>query len=457
MKQSVTATRLGCVLLALALIPAACTPARNYRFEDPEKIAELNAVWAERHDFPPLPKEDYYVPLYAEYLKGLRILLDPGHGGDAHLKGFKRGPTDQREAVMNLRVAESLRGFLEEAGAEVRLTREGDVDVSLADRARMADEWPADLFLSLHHNAAESARANYTTVWFHKDPDHNPASLDLARHVAQGVADALRLPQIAANPLKADTLIYESGFGVLRPLTVTGCLIEASFFTHPYEEYRLTQGAYLRREAWGIFLGLARYAWGGIPDSRLIAPASGGVVESKRPTLAAQLVTGFGDRSGWGASSPLLFWDTVQVRLNGESAAFEADRERGRITLVPPENLRAGTHTMEIRFRNYNGNAAKRRLHRFVVAPPPAAIRLSAADGTLRVQVVDADGDPVLDGTRVHLGASVPMDLPRDLATAAGEATATLRLPPGPGDVRIHAVAGGLGASLELPALPARR
>lgn len=87
-------------------------------------------------------------PAYAGFLEGVKICLDPGHGGDAHLRGFKRGPTGVREAEMNLRVAQFLRELLEEAGAEVLLTREGDEDVSLRRRAEIANDWGADLFIS---------------------------------------------------------------------------------------------------------------------------------------------------------------------------------------------------------------------------------------------------------------------------------------------------------------------
>jgi len=54
----------------------------------------------------------YPIPTYAKFLKGVKICLNPGHGGDADQRGFKRGPTGVREAEMNLRVARYLRDFL---------------------------------------------------------------------------------------------------------------------------------------------------------------------------------------------------------------------------------------------------------------------------------------------------------------------------------------------------------
>ena len=64
-----------------------------------------------------LPKADYGIPPYARYLQGIRICLDPGHGGQGHLPEYKRGPTGLREAEVNLRVAFYLRDFLSQAGA----------------------------------------------------------------------------------------------------------------------------------------------------------------------------------------------------------------------------------------------------------------------------------------------------------------------------------------------------
>lgn len=225
---------------------------------------------------------EFPIPPYAKFLKGVKICLDPGHGGDAAKRGYKRGPTGVREAEVNLRVAKYLRELLTHCGADVKLTREDDVDSSLTERANVANTWGADLFLSLHHNAIDNKpQVNHTTVWYHKDVDYRPSDIDLARYVCQGLYDSLALHEITDVPLKSDQLMYESGFGVLRAAQVTAALSETSFFTNPDEEQRLRTPEYNLREAYGLFLGLARYAATGLPKARLIEPADGILV---RPT-----------------------------------------------------------------------------------------------------------------------------------------------------------------------------
>jgi N-acetylmuramoyl-L-alanine amidase len=226
------------------------------------------------------PDIDYNIPYYAKYLEGLKICLDPGHGGHANLKNYKRGPTGLREAVVNLRVAKFLREFLNAAGADVVLTREGDYDTdpnagkALRRRAEIASENNCDFFISLHHNASGRQSANFTSVWYHDNPDYLYANMDLARYVTNSLEEFLRLPEPQHNGLYSDYLIYpDAGFGVLRHLRVPGILIESSFHSNYEEEDRLRDPEYNRREAWAIFIGIARYARNGIPHAELLVPS----------------------------------------------------------------------------------------------------------------------------------------------------------------------------------------
>ncbi len=304
-----------------------CARQPKYVITDTEQLQLLKKTWNQRHDeFPELDTLDYHIPLYARYLEGVKICLDPGHGGHADRPRWKRGPTDYREAVMNWKVANYLEDFLEETGARVKLTRSGDVAVSLKERVNIANEWGADIFISLHHNAASRPSANRTTTWFHLKPDYRPASVDFARYIQQGVADALRLPGVDGAPLKSDQLMYDSGFGVLRGLQMVGCLCEASFFTHPYEEYRFKQDWDLKREAYGYFLGLARYAWMGIPKTILVDPPPGGYVSTKQPVVQLKVKTGFSTRPYWAADQPWIFTDSLSVTLAGSQVNL-----RGRL------------------------------------------------------------------------------------------------------------------------------
>lgn len=446
--------------LLIAVLIVSCAQ-RRYVITDPKELAALDAAWKQRNTWPRLDRLDYQIPIYAKYLEGLKICLDPGHGGDAHIPRYKRGPTDFREAVVNWGVALYLKDFLERSGAQVLFTRSGDEDVSLAARARLANEWPADIFLSIHHNAVGNPNVNRTTTWFHGDPDYRPSSLDLARYIQQGVADALRLPQVDGNPLKSDYLMYPgSGFGVIRPLRMTACLCEASFFTNPWEEYRLSKEWYWKREAYGLFLGLARYAWAGIPSSELLEPAAGSHIPGKQPVIRIQARTGFLGRGSWASERPWILTDSVSVQLDGNRIPHEFDSGTGIIVARVGKPLSVGEHRVLVGFRNYNGNYSRPDNLTFVVDPPAEKVLLTLTPETLppegegvcrvRVQVLDGDGEPVLDGTPVAIGASEGKGDALETATKGGEAYAYLTAPPRPAGIQIVAVSAGRFATEEL-------
>ncbi|MDD7389453.1 MAG: N-acetylmuramoyl-L-alanine amidase [Lachnospiraceae bacterium] len=83
----------------------------------------------------------------------LVVELDPGHGGVQ--SGAERAQDGILEKELNLKIAEYLKKELESYdNVTVYLTREGDEDRELEDRVKKAAEDGADVFISLHNNAA---------------------------------------------------------------------------------------------------------------------------------------------------------------------------------------------------------------------------------------------------------------------------------------------------------------
>src|SRR5688572_25350260 len=80
-----------------------------------------------------------------KFLKGLVIVIDPGHGGtdggniSTRPAGYKAGRGGEREANINLRVALLLERLLKDAGVHVTMTRHGDDSLSLTERAEVAN------------------------------------------------------------------------------------------------------------------------------------------------------------------------------------------------------------------------------------------------------------------------------------------------------------------------------
>lgn len=314
------------------------------------------------------PVVDPSLPPYVRHLAGMRICLDPGHGGDAHRPNYKRGPTGLREAEVNLRVALILRDLLEASGAVVFMTRREDVclhpkdDEDLRLRAEVANRNNCDLLLSIHHNAGPP-EANYSSVWYHGDVDHSPASLDVGRHVAAALMDELRLPQQLEVPVLSDRLIFpRSGFRLLRLAQVPAILCESSFHSNPEEEERLRDPDYNRREARALFTGLARYALGGIPRAILIEPADGTVPASGHAEVVFELDDGLRSRKGWGWDRRMILKDSIIVRVGDTKWLYTYDEQSNRVSFYLPDR-EPGSLRIGVQFENLFKHSNTRPWH----------------------------------------------------------------------------------------------
>jgi hypothetical protein len=156
------------------------------------------------------------------------------------------------------------------------MTRTEDVAVPLADRARLARDEGADVFVSIHHNATADPTVNHPIVYFHGNASENLAGVALGgillRHMRRALFDD-------ATPvgLVSDLAIYPgSGTGVLRNgYGIPGVICEASFFSNPEEERRLRTRAHNRREARAYLDGLEEFFAGAVPpiaEKRLEPP-----------------------------------------------------------------------------------------------------------------------------------------------------------------------------------------
>lgn len=82
------------------------------------------------------------------------VVIDPGHGG-TNMGALARASGEGYEKQHTLRIARRIAAHLREAGVTVFLTRESDVDMTLADRVRYANAHKADVFVSIHLNSTE--------------------------------------------------------------------------------------------------------------------------------------------------------------------------------------------------------------------------------------------------------------------------------------------------------------
>lgn len=365
------------VSYALMLAIGAATQLVGCKSADPMVSVDTLRGAPENYAAKRVGKGKYEIPPYAKYLQGVKICIDPGHGGDAHKRAFKRGPTGVREAEMNLRTAKYLREFLKAAGADVKLTREDDVDSSLKKRAEVANQWGADIFFSLHHNAiGNKPKTNYTTVWYHGEVDDRPANLDLARYLYGALEEDLALDSVVSLPLKTDFLMYDTGFGVLRHAKVTAALTESSFYTNPQQEQLLRRPAYNLKEAYALFRGLAQYVAAGLPRATIVVPADGTVPRSGPVAVEVQLEDGHRVRGGWGADRKLILSDTVAIRVNGDLVHYDFDAETRVVRFELTESQRGGSEVvLDIQFQNLMKNS---------VINPRHTLRVAASGGAMQ-------------------------------------------------------------------------
>jgi N-acetylmuramoyl-L-alanine amidase/putative methionine-R-sulfoxide reductase with GAF domain len=238
---------------------------------------------------PPPTKED--LQLRARVPK-MRIVVDAGHGG------WDLGTVGRRgllEKDLVLEIAQRLGKLLESRlGTEVIYTRQDDNYIPLDERASIANQSQADLFISVHANYSDlpSARGveTYYTNFFSapgskeagaKDVDPHatttaatakPAALitlsasdlheriEQSRRLAASVQRSLYGTLSVQNPGLRDRGIKEAGFVVLTESAMPGILAEVSFVSSPTDEQKLRSDGYREQIAEALYRGIARYA-----------------------------------------------------------------------------------------------------------------------------------------------------------------------------------------------------
>lgn len=112
---------------------------------------------------------------YFQPLKGQKIVVDPGHGGED--PGSLNPQGGKTEAQVNLELSAPLIERLELLGAEVITTRTNDSFVSLWDRVNIFNNENADYFVSVHHNASVSRDVNGVEMYYVADEDAKMSEL----------------------------------------------------------------------------------------------------------------------------------------------------------------------------------------------------------------------------------------------------------------------------------------
>lgn len=245
------------------------------------------------------------IPLsLAAGLKVKRVVIDPGHGGKDTGAIGRRGT---REKDLTLNISRKLKKHLEAMGLEVLLTRNSDVFLELEERTRFANEKHADLFISVHVNAAENRRAyGIETYTLNLNSDRYAMRLAARENASSSKSigdlqfiladlatkantdDSVRLARLVQGEMVGtlrksygtkirDLGVKQALFYVLVGAKMPAILVEAAFVSNPDEEQRLRTDKYQEQTARSIAEGVRRF----IAEREAIAqgkvPAGSGV------------------------------------------------------------------------------------------------------------------------------------------------------------------------------------
>jgi N-acetylmuramoyl-L-alanine amidase len=214
-----------------------------------------------------------------------RVVIDAGHGGK---DPGALGPEKAREAAVVLAISRALRDELRQRGFEVVMTRERDVFLTLEARTDIANRKDADLFLSIHANAARNkklagvetylldtrydrqtarvaARENGTTVAKLSELHLILAALRLgnneryAARYAELVQSSLVKQLRKTWPQTQDLGVKRGPFLVLFQADMPAILVEVGFVSNPAESRRLRSASFAKAAALGIANGVSAY------------------------------------------------------------------------------------------------------------------------------------------------------------------------------------------------------
>jgi N-acetylmuramoyl-L-alanine amidase len=223
------------------------------------------AVWISELDLETTLEPVIYPPRLKRGSALKSICLDPGHGG-------KDPGSSSQEKKFTLLLAQELQAQLKRAGWQVNMTRTRDSFVELPSRPDIARRRRADLFVSLHFNAARtSANSVQGAEVYCLTPAGAPSTnaggegggagwFTGNRYNSENMFLAYQVQKMLTRKVPVeDRGVHRARFWVLRDAVMPAVLIEAGFLTNPTEARKISNPSYRRQLASAIVDGLAAY------------------------------------------------------------------------------------------------------------------------------------------------------------------------------------------------------
>ncbi|MBI4803499.1 MAG: N-acetylmuramoyl-L-alanine amidase [Elusimicrobia bacterium] len=217
-----------------------------------------------------------------------RIVIDAGHGGKD--PGGKRA-FGLKEKELNLLIAKALYDILKDEDIfDALMIRTSDVFIPLADRSKIANDFKADIFISIHANACRDRREKGFEVYFMSENASDPWAAEVADYENSVIGleegetandpTALLLHSLARNEyinegsqlaglisheLERSTPfvnrnVKQAAFYVLRGTYAPGVLVEMGFMTNAKDQKNLNDKKVRAKTANAISKGIMKYA-----------------------------------------------------------------------------------------------------------------------------------------------------------------------------------------------------
>jgi N-acetylmuramoyl-L-alanine amidase len=208
----------------------------------------------------------------ATYLKGYGtavVVLDPGHGGNDPGACSPRGLVEPRIA---LDIAKRVRAKLIAEGFRAYLTRDVDRFIDLAMRPHLAAVHQADLFVSIHLNAAANHESRGVETYALTSPSY-PSTSDAggtnpkngicypgnARDAQNNIFGSFIQRNVCASAKTEDRGLRHARFVVIKDAPCVAALVECGFLSNPGDERRLMTDEHRDAIATGIAKGIIEY------------------------------------------------------------------------------------------------------------------------------------------------------------------------------------------------------
>lgn len=170
------------------------------------------------------------------------VVIDAGHGNQ---DPGAIGVTGKKEKDFNLQIALKVQKLLEqEPNIDVVMTRTSDTFLELKERAKIANDLKADVFISIHANSGPSTASGTETYYY--------------RESSKALASALHKEIVQAVGLQNRGVKY-GNFHVIRETSMSAALLEVGFLSNRTDESKLFDPATQDRVAAAIVTGLKNY------------------------------------------------------------------------------------------------------------------------------------------------------------------------------------------------------